>query len=84
MFNLGQTIINVLVCLFSGVVAVYLTFPLLASWFGVTITITGAGPVAGMYLYLLSTIIVVLGISLVAWIGILLVIFAIAQAVDKK
>jgi hypothetical protein len=51
--------------LLAGVIAVKLTIPLLASWFGVTITITGSGPIAGMYLYLLSSFIVSMGIAFI-------------------
>lgn len=48
--------------LLSGVIAAKLTIPLLASWFGVQITITGATAVVGMYMYVLASCIVSVGI----------------------
>ncbi len=61
---------------FSGLIAVHWTIPLLSSWFGVTLTITGASAVAEMYLYLLSSFIVAVGLI----IGIFTIAFLIGLA----
>ena len=54
--------VRLLILLLSGFIAAYAIIPLLSYLFGVTITVTGASLVAGMYLYVLTAFIVSLGI----------------------
>lgn len=52
------TVVQVLVIALSGFISAYITIPLLAKWFGVTITITGASAPVGMYLFTLTAMII--------------------------
>ena len=60
-----KNIIHLILGLFSGVIAAYCTIPLLSSFFGVTLTITGVSLVGGMYLYVLTSLLVCLGLAAV-------------------
>ena len=59
-----KIVIIVLLILFSGLIAAYITIPLLASVFGVTLTVTGTSLVVGMYLYVLASLLVATGVGL--------------------
>lgn len=70
MFALCRLLFSLVMLLLSGVIAAKLTIPLLASWFGITITIAGSTPVVGMYLFFVSSFIVVLGLLVELILGI--------------
>lgn len=59
--------LTLLIWLFCGFIAAYVTIPLTAFLWGVTITVTGAGTVAGMYLYALTALIIAMVILIVGW-----------------
>lgn len=62
--GIGRALYWLIMVGLTGVLAVKATIPLLASWFGVTLTITGASPIAGMYLYFLASLVVAVGVAL--------------------
>lgn len=77
-----QGVYTFIAILFYGVIAVMLTIPFMDWLFGIKIVVVGSSAIAGMYLFLLSTVLVNVG----AFIGIgllgLLLWFLFAQAAD--
>ncbi len=72
MFGLGKALFSALILLFSGVIAVNLTIPLLDYMFGVKLIIVGSSAIAGMYLYLVSSM--VASLLLLVGIGVIVVV----------
>lgn len=87
MLILGKQIVVFIMLVLSGVIAVYLSFPVLEYVFDVQIVIKGATPLIGMYMYLVSSMIVTLGIFIAVGIPALIIggiIWLIMVSTEKK
>jgi len=66
--DITKTAIYVVMVALTGYIAAYYSIPLTAYWFDVTITISGATPVAGMYWYAISSFVVCVIIAFIGFV----------------
>lgn len=64
---------KIILLISSGFIAAYLSIPLLYCLFGVTLTISGASLVGGMYLYTISSSLVYIAIGMMLLVTIMLI-----------